>query len=80
MLGGTLRPWPVENETDLKDIILDADPALDIGVQRKNGLGSFFNFKVSHLISPDHLLDLTTRSIVRSRNTSEGVTSDAARK
>ena len=69
-----------ENIADLKDIILDADPALDIGVQRKNGLGSFFNFKVSHLISAYNLLDLTIRSIVRSRNTSEGVTRDAAKK
>jgi hypothetical protein len=54
--------------TDTQDIVLDADASVDIGQQRKAGLGSFFNFKVScnvHMhgrsLSPGSLSSRETR-------------------
>jgi hypothetical protein len=44
VLGGSSH---IEGIADIKDIVLDADSAGDVVTQRKNGLGSFFNFKVS---------------------------------
>lgn len=39
---------------DQQDIVLDADASLDIAQQKKIGLGSFFNFKVSYLVLDTH--------------------------
>lgn len=42
--ANTREPFPV---ADRQDIVLDADPTMDVAQQKKMGLGSFFNFKVS---------------------------------